>query len=65
VTAPAFWELDDVMAPDGACVDCATHTVTVYDQGAIKEVTVVDAGADLPPVLALALDEIAGIIDTP
>jgi hypothetical protein len=56
VESPDFWELDNEYAPNGECIDCLKQIVTVYYQGEIKEITVIDPSVELPQHLRNVLD---------
>lgn len=65
VEAPAFQNLAGKYAPAGECLDCPVHTLTVYYQGKIKEVTVVRETPDVPEALRLVLDTIDSVLSSP
>jgi hypothetical protein len=56
VEAPDFWSLHEKYAPAGECLDCLVHTLTVFYQGKVKEITVIQGGADLLDNLGKILD---------
>lgn len=62
VEASDFWGLEDNYAPAGECLDCLVHTLTVYREGEIKEITIVQGLLDLPESLGQVLDEIYSLI---
>ena len=62
VEAPDFWALDDNYAPAGECLDCMVHTLIVYREGKIKEITVTQGFLHLPENLGGALDEIESLV---
>lgn len=53
-----FWNLADEYAPDGECVDCTVHTLTVYYRGEIKEIRVIRETPGLPEKLELVLGQV-------
>jgi hypothetical protein len=56
VESPDFWKLDNEYAPDVECIDCLKQIVTVYYEGEIKEITVIDTSVELPHHLGNVLD---------
>ncbi|HEX9921767.1 MAG TPA: hypothetical protein VGD99_03815 [Anaerolineae bacterium] len=56
VESPDFWELDNEYAPDVECIDCLKQIVTVYYEGKIKEITVIDPSVEIPQHLRNVLD---------
>ena len=58
---PDFWELGNKYTLAGECLDCFTQTLTVYYQGEIKEITVIQEPLDLPVSLRLVLDKVSSM----
>jgi len=56
VEASDFWELDREYAPDGECLDCLKQIVTIYYEGEIKEITILDTSTEIPQQLKDVLD---------
>jgi hypothetical protein len=63
VESAEFWDLSEKYPATGACADCYTYTLTVYQEGKTKTVTFTDA-ADLPPVLRQTLASINKSIES-
>jgi len=62
VEAPEFWELSNGYAPAGECLDCLVHTLTVYYEGEIKEITITHGSLDLPENLGAVLGQMESLV---
>jgi hypothetical protein len=62
VERPDFWNLLPTYKPERKCPDCLVQTVTVYYEGDIKEITVINEPPALPPHLKQVLQELDDLI---
>jgi hypothetical protein len=62
VEADAFWELEEGYGAAEECPDCPLQRLTVYREGQIKEITVIEGAAGLPPILDQTLDTLERLI---
>ena len=62
VEEPNFWELDNRYELGDECLDCLRQTLTVYYEGKIKEIVIINEPPDLPENLRRALGKVNTLI---